>query len=316
MRDLAPPELRYQFLEGGTGMVPWIVGGVTGALGVGGAVGTALALGQIWVAVAAPVVGLVLGAAGGSSIGPFEGDLKTLYAVPAAVVPWGLLVDPERRPEAVPWRKIRKISHRIISKSNRNDNYVTKRAMFLFDIGGRRIQCVADEGSWVQILHQYDARLTLSSSRPPASDLSGTSVLDTAGLPVSLALIRRAQALIASPEGRSTLGLEGGGYRTTSSGIAGDRTRQHLYQAFWDAEAPYDPGPIAAILAAELQVKALLPHLLELILAPTPILAAAARACAVKLGASLMSAGSLDETRFFVPDADLEELRSWMKRKP
>ncbi|MFO0586838.1 MAG: hypothetical protein U0441_04835 [Polyangiaceae bacterium] len=315
MRDLAPPELRYQYLESGTGMVPWIVGGVTGVATGGGTLALAVASGQVWLFVAAPILGLTLAAFGGSLTGPFVRDLKTLYALPTAIVPWGLLIDPDKRPAAVPWRAIRKISHTFIAKNRRDEDNTQRRAMFLFDLGDRRIQAVADEGTWVQTVHAFQPRLAHSASRPPASDLTGTSALDMAGLPLSLALIRRAQALIASAEGRGMLGLEGGSYRTTSSGIAGDRTRQHLYHAFWDTEAPYDPGPIAAILAAELQVKALLPHLLELILAPTPILAAAARASAVKLGASLMSAGSLDEVRFFLPDEDLEELRTWMKRK-
>lgn len=315
MRELAPAELRYQFLEAGTGKVPWIVGGVTGAVGLGGAIGAGVATGQMWVAFLAPFVGLLLGAMGGQSVGPFERDLKTLHAIPISIVPWGLVLDPERRPEPIRWSKIKRLSHTILTKNRRDDEHAPRRAMFLFDLGTRRIQCVADEGSWVQMVHAFRPRLAISSARPPASDLAGTSALETTGLPLSLALIRRAQALIASAEGRAMLGLEGGSYRTTSSGIAGERTRQMLYQAFWDAESHYDPGPIATILAAELQVKTLLPHLLELILAPTPILAAAARASAVKLGATLMSAGSLDEVRWFIPTIDIDELRAWMSRK-
>ncbi len=316
MRDLAPAELRYQSLDAGPGKLPWVVGGVTGGVALGGVVGTSIALGFPVFAAFGPVVGAVAALFAGFLTGPFERGLDSLVAVPVAVVPWGIVIDPDKVPEPIPWSEIKALSHRIVTSNSRHDKHAPRRALFLFNLGDRRIQAVADEGPWVTAIHTFRPKLAVSASRSFAPDLAGTSEIDRQGLPLSLALVRRAQALLDSPEAGTLLGLEGGGYRTTSSRIAGERTRQILHAAFWDSHSPHDPGPLAVILAGELRVTSLLPHLLELILAPSPLLAAVARAAAVRLGATLISAGSLDEIRDFLPEADIAELRNWMEPRP
>ncbi|MFO0572343.1 MAG: hypothetical protein U0263_42375, partial [Polyangiaceae bacterium] len=78
-------------------------------------------------------------------------------------------------------------------------------------------------------------------------------------------------------------------------------------------DAPADPRPLAALLAAELGERTLLERLILLGASPHPILAAVARAAALRLGADIRRVGALDELSDFVSPADLSELRLWAR---
>ena len=312
MREIAPAALRYHLLDAGPGSRPWIAGGVSGVLGTAATVGGVMSAGMPELALVAPFIGALVGALAALGTGPIE-SLQDLRAVPVGIVPWGLILDPNRAPEPVPWAQIQSLSHVLVSRNRREEAQSRKIAIVTFTLAtGQRIQSSSDEGEWLVSLIELREKLEAAAGRAPAGDIEGNTPLETGGLPVALALLRRAEALLESAEGRNALGLETGGYRTTSIRAAGEQTRKTLHAAMWNGEARFDPGPLAVILAAKLHAGALLPHVLELILSPSPLLAAVARAAAVRLGASLMSAGSLDETRQFVPEEERAELQKWM----
>lgn len=312
MREIAPAVLRYQLLDAGPGKKPWIAAGVSGVLGTAATIGGAVSSGQIELALLSPFIGGFLGAIAALSTGPIE-PLKNLHAVPVGIVPWGLILDPNRAPEPVAWSQIEAIRHSFVSRDRRDDSQARKLAIVTFVLRDeRRIQASAEEGDWLVFLTELYEKLAAAAAAPPAGDIEGKTQLQTGDLPVTLALLRRADDLLESAEGRNALSLETGGYRTTSIRAAGEETRRTLLAAMLNGEARFDPGPLAVILAAKLHATPLLSRVLELILSPSPLLAAVSRAAAVNLGASLMTAGSLDETRQFVADEERAELASWM----
>jgi hypothetical protein len=313
MREIAPAALRYQFLEPGPGKRPWVSGGVAGGVGMGAMIAGTIVNGAPLLALLAPVVGAVIGAVVAYSSGPLE-PLKNLRATPVSIVPWGIVVDPDPAVRAIPWSRVSAIRYTFVRQQRNEDDLTPRRVIMVFHVGEERIQGTAEEGEWVVSVTELYQRLARAAALPVAGDLAAETVLDTGGLPPALALMRRAAAILDSADGRATLGLESGGYRTTTSRIAGEATREVLRKALHNGSGARDPGPIACILAAELGVRSLLQDILVLILSPSPLLAAVARASAVRLGASLMSAGSVDELRFFLPPADLAELREWMRR--
>lgn len=309
-RDLAPPEMRYQYLRAGPGRSPWAVRGIAGAIGLGGAVTLALVTNLRILLGTAPVIAAIVG-------GLFRGFARLLgpskdyRAAPVAIVPWGILVDPDTEPRALPWPKVRELSFTRVDRQGSRNNDAPAVTIMLFDTEAGVVQAQGDDGEWVSSIDAFAPRFARSALRGPAGDLTGTDPLDTTGLPPTLALLRRAEAVLDSADGRSSLGIEAGNYRTISSKTAGPETKQILRDALWNDGSPLDPGPLAAVLTAELGVTDLLPDLLRLILSTSPLLAATARAAARKLGASPAHAGSLDEIAHFLPEQDLTELRRW-----
>lgn len=313
MREIAPSALRYQYLAAGPGTTPWIVGGVVGGLGAGAVFAGAVATGTLLLALAAPVAALIAGGVAAFSAGPLE-PWKNLRALPVSIVPWGLLLDSDRVATPVPWKDVRSIRYSLVKHDRREDGDARKMAIVLFEIGDQRIQASGEEGEWLASVCELYKKLALAAESPPSGDIAGAAPLDAAGLPVSLALIRRATAILDSADGRASLGLASGGYRTSGSRIAGPETREVLLRALRDGQTRFDAGPLACVLAAELGIDSLVGEILNLILSPSPLLSAAARASAVRLGASLMSAGSLAELRHFAHSSDLHELKAWMER--
>lgn len=313
MREIAPAALRYQFLRPGPGKEPWMTGGITGGLAAGATIAGAVWTGAPHLVVLAPIVGLVLGGAAALMSGPLT-SMKNLRAVAVSIVPWGIVIDPDKRPEPVRWSRVRSVQYTLVARDRRDDDLAPKMAIMTFQVGEQRIQAQAEQGEWVVSVTALHETLAHAADTPPAGDLDGTAPLDTVGLPVPLALVHRAAAILDSADGRAQLGLQAGSYRTTAARIPGLETRTALRTALFNGAAPFDPGPLACLLAAQLGVGTLLQDILQLILSPSPLLALTARAAAVRLGASLMTAGSLDEVRHFASPADILELREWMRR--
>jgi hypothetical protein len=76
---------------------------------------------------------------------------------------------------------------------------------------------------------------------------------------------------------------------------------------------PADARVLAAILIAELGAGELREALVAFATSPNPLLAAVARAAALRLGAAVQRVGALDEVRDFLPNADLEQIRAWTR---
>lgn len=310
-RDLAPPELRYQFLRAGPGRSPWAMRGVAGGIGVTGAIAMYAATGLTITLFISPLIAfLVNGMFRGAA--RVLGPSKEFRALPVGIVPWGIVIDPDRAPIAVPWPRLREVSYTRMTKDNDRYSAEPAIAVMLFNTDVGTVQAQGDDGEWVTSIDAFAPRFARNGVRPPAADIEGAQALETGGLPASLALLRRAEAILESADGRASLGLDAGDYRSTSSRAPGPETRALLREALWHDRAGPDPGPLAAVLCAELGISELVPDLLRLILSTSPLLAATARAAAARLGASPVAAGSLDELEHFLPAEEISELRRWL----
>ena len=73
-----------------------------------------------------------------------------------------------------------------------------------------------------------------------------------------------------------------------------------------------DPRAFAAVVAAELHARELVPELVALTQCPHPLVAAVARQAARKLGAACAQTGTLDEVAPFLFEADRARLDAWV----
>jgi hypothetical protein len=153
------------------------------------------------------------------------------------------------------------------------------------------------------------------AARPVAFDLSGFEPA-RAGVtdPVMADLLGRAADLCDTARGAAELGLLPGGYRTVAAKTAApeaiDLLRRVLTSGI-DAAPPADPRPLAAIVAARLGARALVPELLRLVSSPHPVVAAVTKAAAIRLGAPRNRAGAIDEVAAFLFEEDYERIARW-----
>jgi hypothetical protein len=118
--------------------------------------------------------------------------------------------------------------------------------------------------------------------------------------------------MCASADGARVLSLPPRGYRDVSSKAAGPETLALLRRVLrHGGEGAADPRPLAAMIAGELRARALMPDLARLGTSPHPVVAGAARAAALLLGAPPNRAGALDEVQSFLHPDDLDELERW-----
>jgi len=230
------------------------------------------------------------------------------------IVPWGVLVDPERDLRVLHWAAVRDVTVQEKHVMRGGTPYVistrvtvrTERDRLRGDIGGP-----AGLEHLLANLHRYAEE----AARPIAGDLDGdVSIEDSDAEPVVEQLISRARALCSTGEGATRLQLPACGYRRSGSAMAGPETTAAL-RTLLSAGPPSsaselsDPRPLAAMIAAHLGATALVPDLLRLMSSPNPVVAAVSKACALRLGATPNRAGTLDEVAQFIREEDLAALR-------
>jgi hypothetical protein len=232
--------------------------------------------------------------------------------VTMAVVPWGIIVTPDTEPRVLRWPAIKKVSVDVTHTLRGGTPVIV--ASFVTvqtereTLAGRASGAVGLE-SLVANLDAYADE----ASRPPARDLEGSAPAgDDATEPVATLLLRLAEELCSSGTGAARLLLPAGGYRSVSTRRAASETLEELHAALYSsADTPADPRPLAAILAGMLGARELVPDLLRLVSSPHPMVAAFAKAAAIRLGAPLNRAGALGEIGPFLFDEDLDAIRAW-----
>ncbi len=231
-----------------------------------------------------------------------------------AIVPWGVLVNPDTEPRVLHWPAIRRITVDV-SHSISGGTPAVIASVVTVDTGrellaGRTWGAAGLEGL-VANLGAYAEE----AARPIALDLDGTREAgDGATEPVMQELLARADDLCASAQGALLLGLPPGGYRSLATSTAGPETRAVLHAVLAgdaQAERHADARPLAAILAARLGARELVPDLLDLVAAPHPVVAAVAKAAALRLGAPQSRAGAVDEVAAFLFEDDRVYLERW-----
>jgi hypothetical protein len=232
--------------------------------------------------------------------------------VTMAVVPWGIIVAPETEPRVLRWPAIKKVSVDVTHTLRGGTPVIV--ASFVTVLTER--ETLAGRASGAVGLESLVANLDAyadEASRPPARDLEGSAPAgDDATEPVATLLLKLAEELCSSGSGAARLLLPAGGYRSVSTRRAASETLEELHAALYSsADTPADPRPLAAILAGMLGARELVPDLLRLVSSPHPMVAAFAKAAAIRLGAPLNRAGALAEIGPFLFDEDLEAIRAW-----
>ena len=311
-RKVPPPDFRYVWLMPGPSSAALAV--AAGTIGLG-AFGTALwGSGQhpFFFAFALPF-GVFTAL---SLVRSEERRRKGTREVAMAIVPWGVLVEPDAELRVLRWPAIRSIGVEVAhTMQGGTPSVVSSFVTVQTDrelLGGRTPGPAGLEGLTVNL----DAYAE-EAARPVAVDLGGFEHAgDGATEPVVGDLLRCAEDLCATSQGAAELGLPPGSYRTIASPSAAPETvalLRHVLESGLDAAPPADPRPLATIIAARLGARDLIPDLLRLVSSPHPVVAALAKAAAIRLGAPRNRAGAIDEVASFLFEEDYQRIARWVE---
>ncbi len=266
-----------------------------------------------WAAAAGGVAGLVASCLGGLRASALvRGGVSTAMAI----VPWGVLVRPDHDDERVlRWPGVRGVSVKVVYARDPEGMAVTTWSVVTVTTARERLIGRASGSVGLERLMAHLDAYADESSRPLALDLFGDDPPAQASTEPSASLLAaRARELVGSARGSEALGLRAPGYRALSSRRAGEGTVAVLRQAL-KAETSArgaDLRALAAFVAAEARATGLLPELSRLVTSSHPLVAAAAKVCALRLGAEPTRVGSLGEVAPFLLHDDLVALEGWL----
>lgn len=309
-RKAQPPDFRYVALAPRSSVAA--VAAATFGVGV------ACAAFTIWSSISTPLtISVAVGASAITALTLGRGDRRfgerRVREVAMAVVPWGVIVTPDADPRVLRWPAIRKVDVDIEHAMRGGTPAILSSFVAIHTDREILAGCAAGAVNLERLVANLEA-YAVEASRPPSRDLDGREPVDAdATEPVADVLISCAQHICASGVGASRLALPAGGYRLASLKRATPET-QAVLRAALDADldaSPADPRPIACIAAALLGADDLKPDLLRLVSSPHPLVAAFAKAAALRLGAPKSRAGSIDELAAFLSEEDLGVVRAW-----
>jgi hypothetical protein len=288
---------------------------VTAAIGGIGTAGLGLAL---WSANPQPLsLGLTVGMGAVTALVFARSERRQASSrrareVAMAIVPWGVIVSPDTEPRVLRWPAIRRVTVDV-SHTMRGGTPVIVASFVTVETDREILAARAPGAVGLERLVANFTAYAEEAARPPARDLEGAEPAgDDATEPVAATLLRHAEDLCGSGAGAARLLLPPSGYRSVGTRSAPPETQHELSAALHeDADAPADPRPLAAILAGILGAYELVPDLLRLVSSPHPMVAAFAKAAALRLGAPLNRAGALEELGPFLFEEDLEAIRAW-----
>lgn len=314
-RKVPPPDFRYVWLTPGTSSAALALAGA--AIGVGSFGLALLTSGRHPLSFGLMLAGGAVAVA--AMIGPGERRPRAdrgAREVAMAIVPWGVIVSPETEPRVLRWPAIRKVSVDVAHTMRGGTPSVVATVVTVHTesdhLAGRTGGAAGLEGLTVNLEGYAE-----EAARPVALDLDGEEPAgDGATEPVMIPLLRRAEELCATGSGAARLGLPPGGYRAIASRAAAPETLALLRDALASgAEGRVaDPRPLAAIVAVLLGARDLVPDLLRLVSSPHPVVAAVAKAAAIRLGAAQSRAGAVDEVAAFLFEDDFEQIQRWADR--
>jgi hypothetical protein len=229
-----------------------------------------------------------------------------------AIVPWGVVVEPDTQPRILRWPGIRRVTVQV-SHAMRGGTPIAVHSIVSVDTGREILAGRAPGAVGLEALTVNLDAYASEAARPIALDLAGLEEAgDGATEPVVDALFVHANDLCTSGRGAAALALPPGGYRGTTKAAPGPETVSLLRAILRTSpEAGADARPLAAAVAALLGARELVPELLRLASAPHPVVAAVARAAALRLGAPQSRAGAIAEVGAFLFDEDRDRLERW-----
>lgn len=313
-RAVPPPDFRYVGLAPGLSpahMALVAAGASTGLTGTlllsAGPDTTSLVISLL----AGGVVALSMGRQGAFRL------MRHARAMPVAmaIVPWGVLVRPDEEGEArvLRWAGVRAVSVDSIHTRDTTGSPHTSWSFVTVETERERlVGRAAGQVSLERLVAHLDD-YARESSLPVALGLEGGAAsLPTGFEPAVRSLLAGARRALSEAEGADLLALGLDSYRGGPRSLTGETVR--VLRAVL-REEPGDDGDrraLAALLAGELGARTLEPELLRLVTTAHPVVAACARASALRLGVEPTRAGALLELAPFLHEDDLEALEDWI----
>jgi hypothetical protein len=237
--------------------------------------------------------------------------VATVGSVRMGIVPWGVLVHTDESPRILRWAAVRRI------------DIATSRAGGIWAPAiSSRVVIETERDRFVGIalgtvpLDRLVAHLdayTEEQATPIALDLEGAQAADLLESECE-SLFGAARGWLETASASAQLDLPPAGYRRTSVLAASPRAVEVLRRVLADRTPKRaDPRAFAAVVAAELRAKELIPDLTALTQCPQPVVAAVAKQAAHKLGAPRSRIGALDEVAPFLLDGDRARLDAWIR---
>lgn len=311
MRRVPPPDFRYVWL--GPGSRQSGSGVAAGTLGIAGCSVALWGAGHDLLSVGLSLLGgaVALGLSRAGRSLPLTSGARE---VSMAIVPWGVVVTPDTEPRVIRWPAVRRVTVDLSHTLQGGTPAILSSLVTVYtdmEILAGRSEGAVDLASLVANLPDYAEEAV----RPVAGDLEGALAIgDGVTEPVGAALIHAAELLCTTSRGAEQLLLPHGSYRRAAARVASPETVEVLRGALEAGpERPADPRPLAAVTAAMVGARALTPELLKLASAPHPVVAAFARAAAMRLGAPPNRTGSLDEVASFLCEEDVELGERWSR---
>lgn len=237
---------------------------------------------------------------------------QNAHEVSMAIVPWGVIIEPDEAARVLRWPAVREIRVEVRSTLQGGTPHIIESRVSVHterEIFSARAPGAVGLENLLANLPAYSEE----ASRGLAADLDGKEEL-CGDLSEASAqrLLQKAQELTHSNQGAQRLLLPPCSYREVALKKAGPDTLGELLSALRNGiETPYDPRPLASILAGYLGTRELLPELLRLSRSPHPLVSAFAKASALRLGEAKSRIGSIEELEPFLCEEDFEIIRAW-----
>lgn len=225
------------------------------------------------------------------------------------IVPWGVITA-----VAHGWDEIDQIVHESLKQQDgTNDRGWPFIKSFVYvDIDGERFQGVCDLKPALSGLPGLLRTFAAESERPIALDLDGEEATDPRTGVAFRRLLDAARRLRASPRGAELFDVRSSDYRTTTRSLRDDG-RAMLRGLMSRAPGAIDLAPFATVLAAELGEEGFEAELSILARSPCPLVAAIARAAAMRVGSGPSSFARRRELSAFLEAAEAHAIDAWAR---
>jgi hypothetical protein len=228
-----------------------------------------------------------------------------------AIVPWGVILDLGSEPRILRWPAVRRIDVAVKHTLDGGTPSIVS-SVVTVRTDREAFSGYAHGAVGLETLMANVEAYANEASRPLSTDLDGHDPLGDGEIsPMTTELVRHAHDLCSTGWGAAELELPPGGYRAVGSTTSPETLA--LLGRVLDGDVPgtADPRPLAALVAALLQAKELGPTLVRLANRPHPLVAAVARAAALRLGVAPAKAGSVDELSEFLSGEDRDLLEEF-----
>jgi hypothetical protein len=226
-------------------------------------------------------------------------------------VPWGVIIDPEAETRVLRWPAVR----RVHVETRHGSDQGTPTTLF------STVLVETDREAWrgrapgavpLDQLVTYLEAYTEEQCQPVALGLDTEGPQIDATDPACESLVAAVGAYLRSAEAARRLELPAGGYRNAGAMFASGKCIEVLGDLLRGRDGgAADVRAFAAMLAAELDARALAEDLARLVQCPHPVVAAVAKAAASRLGVPQARTGTLDEVRPFLHGEDASRLSAW-----